>query len=56
MPTAVHHRPDNLALAAAERVIAGAKHVAEPFATAEMFPAEAYTGADFWRFERWALF
>jgi phenylpropionate dioxygenase-like ring-hydroxylating dioxygenase large terminal subunit len=56
MSTAVNRHPDKLALAAAERVIAGAGRVAEPFATAEMFPAEAYTGADFWRFERWALF
>lgn len=56
MATAVNHLPDPLALAAAQRVIDGARRVADSFATAEMFPAEAYTGADFWRFERWALF
>ena len=56
MPTSVSPPLDELALAAAQRVIAGAGRVAESFAAAEMFPAEAYTGADFWRFERWALF
>jgi phenylpropionate dioxygenase-like ring-hydroxylating dioxygenase large terminal subunit len=44
------------AIAAAGRVLQGASRVADPFATAEIFPAEAYTGEDFWRFERWALF
>lgn len=48
--------PDARALAAAERVLASAQHVADPFATAEIFAAEAYTGEDFWRFERWAVF
>ncbi len=48
--------PDATAIAAAQRVLRGAERVGEPFATAELFPAEAYTGEDFWRFERWALF
>ncbi len=48
--------PDSNALAAAARVLAGSDRVADPFATAEIFPAEAYTGEDFWRFEKWALF
>jgi phenylpropionate dioxygenase-like ring-hydroxylating dioxygenase large terminal subunit len=48
--------PDALAIAAARRVINGAARVADPLDTAEIFPREAYTGEDFWRFERWALF
>ncbi len=48
--------PDADALAAAARVLAGSDRVADPFATAEIFPAEAYTGEAFWRFEKWALF
>jgi phenylpropionate dioxygenase-like ring-hydroxylating dioxygenase large terminal subunit len=48
--------PDPQALAAAARVLSGSDRVADPFATAEIFPAEAYTGEDFWRFEKWALF
>jgi phenylpropionate dioxygenase-like ring-hydroxylating dioxygenase large terminal subunit len=48
--------PDRQALAAAARVLAGSDRVADPFATAQIFPAEAYTGEDFWRFEKWALF
>jgi phenylpropionate dioxygenase-like ring-hydroxylating dioxygenase large terminal subunit len=47
---------DPQALAAARRVLAGAGRVNDPFETAELFPAEAYTGEDFWRFEQWALF
>jgi phenylpropionate dioxygenase-like ring-hydroxylating dioxygenase large terminal subunit len=37
-------------------VLAESDRVADPFATAQIFPAEAYTGEDFWRFEKWALF
>jgi phenylpropionate dioxygenase-like ring-hydroxylating dioxygenase large terminal subunit len=48
--------PDPQALAAAARVLAGSDRVADPFETAQIFPAEAYTGEDFWRFEKWALF
>jgi phenylpropionate dioxygenase-like ring-hydroxylating dioxygenase large terminal subunit len=48
--------PDQAALAAAARVMSAARRVADPVETAEIFPAEAYTGEDFWRFERWALF
>jgi phenylpropionate dioxygenase-like ring-hydroxylating dioxygenase large terminal subunit len=48
--------PDPQALAAAARVLAGSDRVADAFATAQIFPAEAYTGEDFWRFEKWALF
>ncbi|MCJ2182877.1 aromatic ring-hydroxylating dioxygenase subunit alpha [Novosphingobium sp. 1949] len=50
------HRLDDQALAAARRVIDASSKVGEPYATAEIFPAEAYTGEAFWRFERWALF
>lgn len=50
------HRLDAQAFAAARRVIEGSSKVGDDFATAEIFPAEAYTGEDFWRFERWALF
>jgi phenylpropionate dioxygenase-like ring-hydroxylating dioxygenase large terminal subunit len=49
-------QPDDRAIAAARRVLRDSGHVADPFATAEIFPAEAYVGDDFWRFERWALF
>lgn len=56
MGGAVRDIPDTKALAAAERVLAGSGRVADPFETAEIFPAEAYVGEDFWRFERWALF
>lgn len=47
---------DTQAMEAARRVLAGAGRVNESFETAELFPAEAYTGEDFWRFEKWALF
>jgi phenylpropionate dioxygenase-like ring-hydroxylating dioxygenase large terminal subunit len=56
MSSSVQSRPDALALAAAQRVLGEAQRVADPFATAEIFAAEAYTGEDFWRFERWAIF
>ena len=49
-------RLDDRAVAAARRVLNGSDQVSDAFTTAEIFPAEAYTGADFWRFERWALF
>ncbi|MCJ2179990.1 aromatic ring-hydroxylating oxygenase subunit alpha [Novosphingobium album (ex Hu et al. 2023)] len=49
-------KPDAQALAAARRVIGASSKVGEDYTTAEIFPAEAYTGEDFWRFERWALF
>lgn len=52
----VHGHPDAGALAAAQRVLKEAERVADPYATAEIFSAEAYTGEEFWRFERWALF
>jgi len=48
--------PDALAIAAARRVIGAAARVADPVTSAEIFAPEAYTGEDFWRFERWALF
>jgi phenylpropionate dioxygenase-like ring-hydroxylating dioxygenase large terminal subunit len=48
--------PDTQALSAASRVLDGAARVGESFETAQIFPAEAYTGEDFWRFERWAIF
>jgi len=48
--------PDTRALAAAERVLGSADRVADPFQTAEIFAPEAYTGEEFWRFERWAIF
>ena len=48
--------PDTQALSAASRVLGGAVRVGESFETAQIFPAEAYTGEDFWRFERWAIF
>lgn len=48
--------PDASALAAARRVLSGAQKVADDHRTAEIFPAEAYTSEDFWRFERWAVF
>jgi len=47
---------DASAIAAAHRVIEGSARVADPVKTAEIFPREAYTGEDFWRFERWAVF
>jgi len=47
---------DALAVAAARRVVSAAARVADPLASAQIFPREAYTGEDFWRFERWALF
>ncbi len=47
---------DKRAIAAAKRVLSGADRVADPFATAEIFAAEAYTGEDFWQFEKFALF
>jgi phenylpropionate dioxygenase-like ring-hydroxylating dioxygenase large terminal subunit len=56
MTTSTPPIPDQSALAAAARVLAAAGHVADPFTTAEIFPGEAYTGEDFWRFERWAVF
>jgi phenylpropionate dioxygenase-like ring-hydroxylating dioxygenase large terminal subunit len=56
MTFAVQQLPDEQALAAAQRVLESADHVADPFASAEIFSAEAYTGDDFWRFEQWAVF
>ena len=56
MTLSVQGLPDARALDAAKRVLEGSARVAEPFSRAEIFPAEAYTGEDFWRFERWAVF
>ena len=44
------------AIAAARRVIEASGKVGDDYRSAEIFPAEAYTGDAFWRFERWALF
>ncbi len=55
-PRAAGRAPDAEALEAARRVIDASGKVGEDFRTAEIFPAEAYTGDAFWRFERWALY
>jgi phenylpropionate dioxygenase-like ring-hydroxylating dioxygenase large terminal subunit len=56
MASTIRDRLDPDALAAAKRVLAGCERIADPFETAEIFPAEAYTSDAFWRFEKTVLF
>lgn len=44
------------ALEAARRVLADVDQATDPVATARLLPPEVYTGADFWEFEKEAVF
>jgi phenylpropionate dioxygenase-like ring-hydroxylating dioxygenase large terminal subunit len=43
-------------IAAAREVIADCGRCADPIASAQVLPAQAYVSETFWRFERWAIF
>jgi phenylpropionate dioxygenase-like ring-hydroxylating dioxygenase large terminal subunit len=47
---------DPRVIAEARRILADVEHATDPVATARLLPSEIYTSADFWQFEREAVF